>query len=55
MLSFTFKIDGLIKERLVNPKRDSNGSVKWRINRSELEAVSKASNRHTFFNTDERK
>ncbi len=48
-------IDRWIKERLLNPVRDGSGKVKWRFDRAELDAVSKASNRHTFLNTEERK
>ena len=48
-------IDRWIKEGLLHPNRDGCGTVKWRIDRMELEAVAKSSNRHTFLNTDERK
>lgn len=48
-------IDRWIKEGLLHPVRDGSGKVKWRIDRLELEAVSKAENRHTFLNTEERK
>lgn len=48
-------VERWIKEGLIHPERDGSGTSKWRIDRSEIEAVSKASNRHTFLNTDERK
>lgn len=47
-------IDRWIKEGLLKPVRDGSGSAKWRIERIELDAVSKASNRATFLNTEER-
>ena len=48
-------VERWIKEGLIHPERDGSGSAKWRIDRSEIEAVRKASNRHTFLNTDERR
>ena len=48
-------VDRWIKEGLLNPKRDGSGSAKWRIDRLELDSVARASNRHTFLTTDERK
>ena len=48
-------VDRWIKEGLLNLCRDGSGSAKWRINRLELDSVARASNRHTFLTTDERK
>ena len=49
------QIDRWLKEGLLNPVRDAPGNVRWRIDRTELEVVIRASNRHTFLNTEERR
>ena len=48
------QIERWIKEGLLHPVRDSSGNARWRFDRHELDSVIKASNRHTFLNTDER-
>ena len=44
-----------LKEGLITPRKDGTASANWRLDRVELETVSKASNRHTYLTTEERK
>ena len=44
-----------LKEGLIDPVRDNFGSFNWRLDRLQLDALSKADNRHKFINTKERK
>lgn len=44
-----------ILEGLLTPRKDGNDSAAWRLDRVELEAVAKASNRHTYLSVEERK
>lgn len=48
-------VERWLKEGLLHPVRNSSGKVKWRFNRTELDSVARASNRHTFLKTEERK
>jgi hypothetical protein len=47
-------IDRWIEERLITPRKDGDYSATWRIDRIELEAVAKASNRTTYLSVNER-
>ncbi|HXH99224.1 MAG TPA: hypothetical protein VNI52_03070 [Sphingobacteriaceae bacterium] len=47
-------VDRWIREGLLTPRKDGNASAKWRIDRIELEAIAKASNRHTYTMVKER-
>lgn len=49
------QLDRWIKEKLINPVRDSSGKATWRISRMELDCVMQSSNRHTFLNSQERR
>ena len=46
-------VDRWIAERLVTPRKDGGHSAKWRLDRIELETISKASNRTTYLTIDE--
>lgn len=43
-----------IKEGLIRPRKDGNNTSKLRIDRLEIDAVSKASNRSSYLTTEER-
>lgn len=47
-------VDRWIKEGLVTPRKDGQTSAKWRIERVEIEAVAKASNRPSYLSVTER-
>lgn len=47
-------VDRWIKEKLVTPRKDGGASAKWRIDRIEIEAVAKASNRPSYRSVEER-
>jgi hypothetical protein len=48
-------VDRWIAEGLVTPRKDGGHSAKWRIDRQEIEAVAKASNRPSYTAVKERK
>lgn len=48
-------VDRWILEGLVTPRKDGQASAKWRIDRAEIEAVAKASNRPSYLSVTERK
>ena len=48
-------VERWLQEGLVTPRKDGSDSAAWRIERNEIEAVAKASNRHTYLSVDERK
>ncbi len=47
-------VERWIKEQLITARKDGNDSAAWRLDRIELEAVAKASNRHTYLSVVER-
>lgn len=47
-------VERWIKEGLVTPIKDGNDSASWRLDRTELEAVAKTSNRHTYLTVNQR-
>lgn len=48
-------VERWLKEQLITPRKDGNDSAAWRLDRLELDAVAKASNRHTYLTVAERK
>lgn len=48
-------VDRWIEEGLITARKDGGHSAKWRIERSEIEAVAKASNRPSYRMVKERK
>lgn len=51
----TATLNRWIKEGLISKIKDGNASSKVRLDRVRLEAISKASNRSSYLNTQERK
>lgn len=47
-------VDRWIAERLITARKDGGHSAKWRIDRQEIEAVAKASNRPSYMLVKER-
>jgi hypothetical protein len=47
-------VDRWLKEGLIKPIKDGTTSAKWRLDRLELEAVSKVSNRPSYKTVNER-
>lgn len=48
-------VERWIKEGLVTPRKDGSDTAKWRIDRTEIESVAKASNRPSYTMVTERK
>jgi len=46
-------IDRWLKEGLIKPKKDGNGTAMVRLDRIELELLSKSSNRHSYKSKNE--
>ena len=48
-------VERWLMEGLITPRKDGDNSAAWRLDRTELQAIAKASNRHSYLPVEDRK